>query len=136
LLILASTWNELSARYPYFLWFINDDPALSAAAKAIIEDADSAIFLSVASLWEMAIKVSLGKLTVPSPFTDFIHEQLFENNVTLHGIKVAHVGLVAALPFHHRDPFDRLIIAQALTDQLPLIGKDVIFDAYGIQRRW
>ena len=119
-----------------FLWFIGDDQALSATAKAIIEGADNRIYLSIASVWEMAIKVSLGKLQVPSPFADFVLEQLRGNRITLHGIQVAHTGLVATLPFHHRDPFDRLIVAQALTDQLSIIGRDNIFDAYGIQRLW
>lgn len=119
-----------------FLWFINDDAALSATGKTIIEDDDNTIFLSVASLWEMAIKISLGKLTMPSPFTDFMFEQLIENNITLYGIKVVHTGAVATLPFHHRDPFDRLIIAQALTDKLPIIGRDHNFDAYGVRRLW
>lgn len=119
-----------------FLWFINADSSLSATAQAIIEAGDNVIFLSVASLWEMAIKVSLGKLEVPLPFAKFMLEQMRENNIALHGIQIEHIGLVATLPFHHRDPFDRLIIAQGLTEQIPIIGKDDIFDAYGVQRLW
>src|SRR5437868_256194 len=95
-----------------FLWFINDDKELSATAKMLIEDPENVIFLSVASLWEIAIKVSLGKLDVPSPFTEFMLEQLHENNIALLGIKPEHLGVVVMLPFYHRDPFDRLIIAQ------------------------
>jgi PIN domain nuclease of toxin-antitoxin system len=119
-----------------FLWFINDDPALSATAKALIENPDNAIHLSVASVWEMAIKTSLGKLEMPSPFADFIDEQLRENSITLLDIRTTHAGGVVRLPFHHRDPFDRLIIAQSKSEDMPIIGKDVIFDDYGIDRLW
>lgn len=119
-----------------FLWFINDDPALSPPAKGLIENPDHVFYLSVASLWEIAIKVSLGKLEVPASFSEFILEQLRENNIALLEIKVEHTGVVATLPFHHRDPFDRLIIAQSLSEKLPVIGKDVVFDTYGIQRLW
>lgn len=119
-----------------FLWFINDDESLSSTAKALIEDPENAIYLSVASIWEMAIKVSLDKLEMPSPFTDFIDEQLDENTITLLNIKTAHTGIVTTLPYHHRDPFDRLIIAQSKVEDIPIIGKDAIFDDYGIKRLW
>lgn len=119
-----------------FLWFINDDPALSATAKAIIEDPENAIYLSVASVWEMAIKLSLGKLEMPSPFTEFIDDQLRENTIALLDIKTSHAGIVTTLSFHHRDPFDRLIIAQSKSEEIPVIGRDTIFDAYGIKRHW
>ncbi len=84
----------------------------------------------------MAIKVSLGKLIVPLPFAGFIQEQLRQNDIILLEYKIEHAGLVSTLPFNHRDPFDRLIIAQALTDNIPVIGKDDIFDSYGITRLW
>ena len=119
-----------------FLWFISDDKALSANACQLIEATEHTILLSIASLWEMAIKVSLGKLAMPSPFITFMLDQLRENNIALLEIKAEHIGLVATLPFHHRDPFDRLIIAQAAIENLSIIGKDEIFDAYGVQRHW
>lgn len=119
-----------------FLWFINDDKALSRTAKVLIEDSQNVIYLSIASIWEIAIKVSLGKLEVPSPFNTFINEQLHENSITVLEIKVEHTGRIVELPLHHRDPFDRLIIAQALNDTLPIIGKDDIFDRYGVKRHW
>ncbi len=119
-----------------FLWFINGDASLSSTAKALIEDPESTIYLSVASIWEMAIRVSLDKLEMPSPFTDFIDEQLSENTIILLNIKTAHTGIVATLPFHHRDPFDRLIIAQSKVEDIPVIGKDAIFNDYGIKRLW
>jgi PIN domain nuclease of toxin-antitoxin system len=106
-----------------FLWFINADSSLSATARALIEEANNAVFLSIASVWEMAIKVILGKLEMPSPFADFITEQLYENNIGLYPIQVAHTGLVVTLPLHHRDPFDWLIIAQSVAEQIPLLDK-------------
>ena len=119
-----------------FLWFINDDATLSATAKRLIEDPQNVIYVSVVSLWEMAIKVSLGKLEMPASFTEFVVNQMNENNLSLLPVKAEHTGIVATLPFHHRDPFDRLIIAQSLHENLPIIGVDQVFDAYGVQRRW
>lgn len=119
-----------------FLWFINDDASLSSAAKALIENPENVIYLSAASIWEMAIKVSLGKLEMPSPFTDFIDRQLHENAITLLDLKTSHAGMIATLPFYHRDPFDRLIIAQSKNEDMPVIGNDTIFDSYGIERFW
>ncbi len=119
-----------------FLWFINDDDALSVPAKTLIEDPENIIYLSAASLWEIAIKVSLGKLEVPSPFTEFITEQLRENYIAFLAIEIEHIGRVVTLPFHHRDPFDRLLIAQALREDLPIISRDEIFDAYTVKRHW
>ena len=119
-----------------FLWFINNDVSLSATAKTLIEEPTNDSCLSVASVWEIAIKFSLAKLEIPTPFTDFVTSQLAENNFGLLPIEPAHIGIVATLPFHHRDPFDRLIIAQAQHEGLPIIGKDESFDAYGIARYW
>ena len=99
-----------------FLWFINDDLSLSPAAKALIEFSENTIHLSIINLWELAIKVSLGKLEVPSPFMPFMLGQLRENEITLMGLTTEHIELVITLPFHHRDPFDRLIIAQSLSE--------------------
>ena len=119
-----------------FLWFINDDPALSQTARDLIEIPEHPIYLSIASVWEMAIKISLGKLEVPTPFTGFIDRQLDENRIALLAIQTDHVGIVATLPFHHRDPFDRLIIAQAQSEEFSIIGKDAAFDHYGVERNW
>ena len=119
-----------------FLWFIGGDKSLSAYARSLIEDDDNEVFLSVASLWEIAIKVSLGKLRLEQPFDLLIPQQLYVNNIELCAITVQHASVVATLPFHHRDPFDRLLIAQALVEQLLIIGHDQIFDAYAVQRIW
>jgi PIN domain nuclease of toxin-antitoxin system len=119
-----------------FLWFINDDPALSSNARLLIEASENIIFLSAASVWEIAIKVSLGRLEIPSPFADFINEQLRKSGINLLEIKTEHAGKVVTLPFHHRDPFDRLIIAQAISENIPIIGKDLVFESYGIECLW
>jgi PIN domain nuclease of toxin-antitoxin system len=117
-----------------FLWFIAGSPQLSGMARQQIEDATNARYLSVASLWEIAIKVSIGKLTLAHPFATFIPQQLVNNDIHLLGIALAHTVSVANLPFHHRDPFDRLLVAQASEDDLTLVSADPAFDAYGIAR--
>lgn len=119
-----------------FLWFINDDMALSGHAKGLIEHPDHDIYLSVVSIWEMAIKISLGKLALPTPFEDFITSQIANNNITLLDIKIVHATGILGLPFHHRDPFDRLILAQAQYEKLTIIGNDSIFSNYGIPIVW
>ncbi len=119
-----------------FLWFIAGSDELSDKARELIEDENNRIFLSAASLWEMAIKVSLGKLTLSEPFETLIPEQLALNGLEILDITIAHTTQVASLPFHHRDPFDRLIIAQALEEQLPVISVDNAFDEYGVTRIW
>ena len=119
-----------------FLWFINDSPDLSDIAQQHIESPENILYLSIASVWEMAIKASLGKLEMPTPFADFIDAQLEQNSIALLTITTAHAELVTKLRFHHRDPFDRLIIAQAQVEGLPIIGKDAAFDAYDIECIW
>jgi PIN domain nuclease of toxin-antitoxin system len=119
-----------------FLWFITDDPALSRESKRLVEEPENDVILSVASLWEMAIKVSLGKLTISQPFEPFITSQLAANAISLLNISTGHVAVVATLPFHHRDPFDRLLIAQAMVEQLPVLSTDPVFDSYPIKRLW
>ena len=119
-----------------FLWFIAGSNELSDKARELIEDENNRVFLSAASLWEMAIKVSLEKLTLSEPFETLIPEQLALNGVEILGITVAHTTQIANLPFHHRDPFDRLIIAQALEEQMPVISVDGAFDEYGVTRIW
>jgi PIN domain nuclease of toxin-antitoxin system len=119
-----------------FLWFVMGSANLSVNARAVIENPANENLLSVASLWEMAIKVSLGKLTLSAPFDDLIPEQLKLNGIGLLNIGIDHVSLVATLPFHHRDPFDRLLIAQSIADKIPVVSIDAAFDAYGITRLW
>ncbi len=119
-----------------FLWFIAGDSNLSQSARSAIEDEGNNIYISVASLWEIAIKVSIDKLELSEPFETLIPEQLAENGIELLDISVEHTALIASMPFHHRDPFDRLIAAQAKVEQMTLVSVDDAFDAYGIARLW
>jgi PIN domain nuclease of toxin-antitoxin system len=119
-----------------FLWFIDDNPKLSPTARTLIANADNRIYLSVASLWELAIKISLGKLRLAQPFEILVPQQLSLNRIDRLDIAVAHAAAVATLPFHHRDPFDRLLIAQAKAEAIPIVSSDAAFDAYPITRLW
>jgi PIN domain nuclease of toxin-antitoxin system len=118
-----------------FLWGVADDPRLSAPGREAIADA-SERFLSIASCWEMAIKASRGRLTLEKPIEKFIPEQLERNPFRLLSIDLDDVARVATLPFHHRDPFDRLLIAQALNDELAIVSADPILGKYGVKRVW
>jgi len=118
-----------------FLWFIDDNPQLSKRGKALLED-DNALLLSIASLWEIAIKVSLGRLTLPTPYEAFITQQLTVNSIDILPISIFHLAAVSTLPVHHRDPFDRLLIAQAMVERLTIVSVDAAFDAYPVQRLW
>jgi PIN domain nuclease of toxin-antitoxin system len=118
-----------------FLWFIDDSPRLSAQAKALLES-DVELMISAASLWEIAIKGSLGKLTLAQPYETFIPQQLEQNSIEILPSELEHISVVATLPFHHRDPFDRLLLAQAMVEQLPVVSADTVFDMYAIERLW
>ena len=118
------------------LWFVLDDPRLSGRARESIVATDGLIFVSPASLWEIAIKISLGKYALPAPFAAFWDDQLLTNNFTLLPISMSHTARVVDLPFHHRDPFDRLIIAQSLVEGTPVTSSDEMFDRYGVKRVW
>ncbi len=119
-----------------FLWFICGSDRLSATARSLIDDPANQPFLSVASLWEMAIKLSIGKLNLARPFEDLIPEQMQLNGVQLLSIELAHIAPVTNLPFHHRDPFDRLLISQAVVERMPIVSGDPSFDGYQVTRLW
>jgi PIN domain nuclease of toxin-antitoxin system len=118
-----------------FLWWVADDDRLPGRARAAITGADR-VFVSVASCWELAIKTSLGRLTLSRPLDRFLAEHLGSNQFTLLPIELPHTAAVATLPFHHRDPFDRLLAAQALHEKLPLVSADPVFKAYKVKRVW
>lgn len=118
------------------LWFITGDSRLNDTARHLIDDAENDKFVSVASLWEMAIKVSSGKLILSAAFDDLFPHQLQINGFELLSVKVEHASIVSSLPFHHRDPFDRLLVAQSTHENLTLVSVDQIFDEYGITRLW
>jgi len=119
-----------------FLWWVQDARELSRKARAAIAAPDNECLLSLASCWEMAIKISLGKLKLPGSIERFIPEQLTANGFRQLEIGFRHIARVASLPFHHRDPFDRLLAAQALEGGLTVVSADAVFRKYGVRRIW
>lgn len=119
-----------------FLWWVDDAPKLTAAARRAIGDPNNECYLSMASCWEMAIKSSLGKLQLARPVERFVSEQLAANAFTLLNIELRHTAKVEKLPFHHRDPFDRLLIVQAATEKLTIVSADRAFSDYGVKVLW
>ena len=119
-----------------FLWFIGKNPKISSEARNQIINNPDQLYLSIASLWEIAIKVSLGKLTLQQPFEVLFPQQLSINGIKQLDIAIGHTILVARLLYHHNDPFDRMMIAQAITENMAIISADSAFDPYGVTRLW
>lgn len=117
-----------------FIWFINGDKQLSSQVKTTIEETNLN-FISIVSLWEIAIKISLGKLELKTPFKE-ISKQIEENDFILLPVQIDEVLIVANLPFHHRDPFDRLLIGQAIQNDLVILSKDEHFNSYDVKVVW
>lgn len=118
------------------LWFWWADPQLSPKATALICDPANRKLVSPASAWEVAIKVSLKKLDLGGPYRGFFPQQMLRNNFEWLPITDDHLAVVADLPFHHKDPFDRLLIAQATWEGIPIVGVDAAFDPYTVTRIW
>ena len=118
-----------------FLWFLLDDPRLSPTAAERIESA-AGVALSVASLWEIAIKVQLGKLELGMGLAAFLAEHVEKTELELVPVELSHLLEYGALPLHHRDPFDRLILSQARVLGLPVASGDPAFGAYGVEIVW
>lgn len=118
------------------LWFLTDDSNLSARARGAIEDSANVARVSAASLWEIAIKFALVKLKLPAPYADIFPRQLETNGFGLLPITSAHCATLLTLPFHHRDPFDRLLLAQAKTEGMTLVTDDGQFASYRIPLLW
>jgi len=119
-----------------FLWFIGGDTALSPYARQLIEDRTNERLLSIASLWEMAIKASLGRLTLTLSFADLVVEHVHGNVIELFEILPPHLDVLTTLPFYHKDPFDRMLIAQSQAENIPILSRDSAFDDYAIRRLW
>lgn len=119
-----------------FIWYATADKRLSNKAREIIKS-KSGIYVSVASIWEMAVKVSIGKLAFKETFEKFVNRQIRVNNYTILQINRPHLFRLSSLELHHRDPFDRLIICQSLVEKIPIVSKDEIFDLYeGLEVIW
>jgi len=119
-----------------FLWWIDESSRLSGRARRAISDPHHDCFVSLVSIWEMAIKCRLGKLKLPKPVAAFVPEHLNANRFRQLDIGFRDVARVEALPDHHRDPFDRLLIAQALERGLAVVTSDEVFGDYGVRRVW
>jgi PIN domain nuclease of toxin-antitoxin system len=119
-----------------FLWWITEDERLSERAREVISDGGNELFFSVVSGWEIAIKAGLGRLTVPEPLDGFLAEQLFHNHIGALPIELRHALHVYSLPSLHRDPFDRLLIAQAQVEQLPILTADRHIAQYEVDVIW
>jgi PIN domain nuclease of toxin-antitoxin system len=114
-----------------------DEPTkLSATAATAIQDPANELLLSAATVWEIGIKVGLNKLRLNLPFGQWMTRAIGDLGLTLLPITVEYVDAQSRLPLHHRDPFDRLVIAQALTDSIPVVSADPAFDPYGVTRIW
>jgi PIN domain nuclease of toxin-antitoxin system len=119
-----------------FLWLITDDERLSEKAQKTFLNSNNRLFFSVASLWEICIKKSLGKISLESEWVQTIHKEMEINAIQWLPIEMPHCVKVSELPFHHRDPFDRMLIAQAMAEDMQLLSRDSRLSAYAIKRIW
>jgi len=117
-----------------FLWWCEDSPEISQKARKAIQNNDC--FVSVASFWEIAIKLSLSKLRLPAAVERYLPEQMSLNGFETLEISFRQTVGTATLPWKQRDPFDRLLAAQALEEKLNIVSRDAVFDAYGVKRIW
>jgi PIN domain nuclease of toxin-antitoxin system len=117
-----------------FLWFALGDAHLSTAARTYIVDPTNAKYISPASYWEIAIKMSMGKYSLRVPHDVFFETTIVNNGFHILNIEPRHTAALVTLPFHHRDPFDRLLVAQAIVESMPIISIDPKLDPYPIRR--
>jgi PIN domain nuclease of toxin-antitoxin system len=118
------------------IWAVDDVTQLSNAAAVALQDPANELLFSAATIWEISIKVGLGKLTLALPYRQWMNQAIADLGLSILPITVEYADRQASLPGHHRDPFDRLIIAQALTDGLTIVCADPAFDPYGVARLW
>lgn len=118
------------------LWFFMGNSQLTDQVRDLIEDTQNQKLIGVASVWEMAIKQSQNKLNLQNNAADYIEEKIKWSDFELLPIHLNHLRLLSHLPFYHKDPFDRLLIVQSIEENIPILSKDIAFDAYPIQRIW
>jgi PIN domain nuclease of toxin-antitoxin system len=118
------------------IWYVDQDHLLSPTAHAAMTDPDNDLLLSAATIWEIAIKVGLNKLSLSMPYRQWITQAMTDLSMTVLPITVEYADVQAGLPKHHRDPFDRLLVAQAQAENMTLVSADPGFDPYGIARLW
>jgi PIN domain nuclease of toxin-antitoxin system len=118
------------------IWYVDQDHLLSSAAHAAISDPANELLVSAAVIWEIAIKVGIGKLTLSQPYKIWINQAIADLRLTVLPVTVDYAEVQSGLPHHHGDPFDRLMIAQATVEGIPIISADTAFDPYGVARLW
>jgi PIN domain nuclease of toxin-antitoxin system len=116
-----------------FLWAIMDDPRLAARHKKAYLDPRNEMYLSIASVWEMLIKVGVGKIPLPSPATRYLANQLERNRISVLGVRMPHLIELEGLPPIHRDPFDRMLVAQARSENMPIASADSAISKYPVK---
>ncbi len=114
-----------------FIWLFEKSDRLSRSANALLTDANNEIFLSMASIWEMQIKLDIKKIELDRPLSEIVALERRENNLQILPIELRHIYALSALPMHHRDPFDRLLLAQSNVETMPILSADAVFDRYG-----
>ncbi|MCU7244337.1 MAG: type II toxin-antitoxin system VapC family toxin [Microcystis sp.] len=119
-----------------FIWWSINSEKLSVTGQDLLFDRNNRLFLSVASVWEMQIKLQLGKLQLNPSLQELIKNQITINNLEILSIDLAHIWTLATLTNYHKDPFDRLLISQSITEIMPILSIDEIFDRYPVQRIW
>jgi PIN domain nuclease of toxin-antitoxin system len=119
-----------------FIWWVEAAPQLTRQAKEYVADGNNEVYLSLASSWEMAIKSSMGKLKLSVPLREYVPQHLAANGFKQLPMTFRQISVLESLELHHRDPFDRLLIAQAMTENLAIVSADRTFDDYKVQRIW
>jgi PIN domain nuclease of toxin-antitoxin system len=119
-----------------FLWFVLNEPQLSGTAQSLIGDPANDVLISPASYWEIAIKAGLRKLDLHAPYDDFMQRGIIGNDFEILPIEPRHTSVLTTIPYHHRDPFDRLLVAQAMVEGMPLVSADARLDPYPVTRLW
>jgi len=119
-----------------FIWWDQKSTDLPPKARALFNDTSTLLLLSIASVWEIQIKLAIGKLALPRPLINIVNDQIETNQIKLLPITLPHISGLAGLPMHHRDPFDRMLIAQAITEQIPIISADSIMGQYPVTVIW
>jgi PIN domain nuclease of toxin-antitoxin system len=118
------------------IWAVDEPTNLSTTAVAALQDPGNDLLVSAGSVWEIAIKVGLKKLTLSQPYRPWIEKAIADLGASLLPVNIEHTDAVVGLPMHHRDPFDRLLVAQSMIEKLPVVSADTQLDAYGITRLW
>jgi len=119
-----------------FIWMDQDPQKLSGPVTDILAEPDSIVLMSIVSVWEMQIKIRKGKLTLSVPLEEIVESEIEVNDLEVLPVELSHIWELGRLENHHQDPFDRLLIAQSIAENIPLLSRDEIFDLYPVQRLW